>query len=113
MRLLIVEDENDIAKKVEATCVSDGFICHIAETGTDALEMLKIYDYETVILDLMLPDINGFEVLSRIRSIKNATPIVVLSGLSATDDKVKCLTMGADDYLTKPFSKFELMARIY
>lgn len=113
MRLLVVEDENSIAQRIEAVCVSDGLHCHIAETGTDALEMIKFYDYEAVILDLMLPDIDGFEVLSRIRSIKNNTPIIVLSGLCSTDDKVKCLTMGADDYITKPFSKVELLARLY
>ena len=113
MRLLIVEDEIGIAKRIEDACVADGFICHISESGSDALEMIKFYDYEAVILDLMLPDIDGFEILSRIRAIKNSTPIIVLSGLSSTDDKVKCLTLGADDYLTKPFSKIELLARIY
>lgn len=113
MILLVVEDENSIASRIETTCVSDGLSCHIAENGADALEMIKFYDYDAVILDLMLPDIDGFEVLSRIRSIKNNTPVIILSGLSSTDDKVKCLTMGADDYLTKPFSKVELLARIY
>lgn len=112
MRLLIVEDEKGVAKRVQAACVSGGVNCHKAETGAEALQMLKVYDYEIIILDLMLPDLDGFEILSRIRTIKNTTPILVLSGLSATDDKVKCLTMGADDYLTKPFSKTELMARI-
>ena len=113
MRLLVVEDESGIAKRIEAACTSDGLICHIAETGSDGLEMLKFYDYEAVILDLVLPDIDGFEVLSRIRAIKNSTHIIVLSGLSSTDDKVRCLTLGADDYITKPFSKVELLARIY
>ena len=113
MRLLVVEDENSIAQRIESACASDGLHCHIAETGTEALEMIKLYDYEAIILDLMLPDIDGFEVLSRIRSIKNNTPIIVLSGLSSTDDKVKCLTLGADDYVTKPFSKIELLARLY
>ncbi|MDR0744792.1 MAG: response regulator transcription factor [Holosporales bacterium] len=114
MRLLIVEDELGIAKRIESACTSEGFICHMAESGSEALEMLKVYDYGAIILDLILSDgIDGFEVLSRIRAIKNTTPIIVLSGLNATDDKVKCLTMGADDYITKPFSKTELKARIY
>ena len=113
MRVLVIEDEAAIARRIEVCCVSDGFSCHIAENGTDALEMLKLYGYDTVILDLMLPDIDGFEILSRVRAIKNDTPVIVLSGLNATDDKVKALTMGADDYLTKPFSKVELLARIY
>ncbi|MDR0942807.1 MAG: response regulator transcription factor [Holosporales bacterium] len=113
MRLLIVEDESSIAQRIETTCISDGISCDIAEDGTEALEMIKLYDYDAVILDLMLPDINGFEVLSRLRAIKNGTPVIILSGLNSTDDKVKCLTIGADDYLTKPFSKVELLARIY
>lgn len=113
MKLLVVEDEINIAHRIEAACEDDGFSCDIADNGSDALEMMKFYDYDIVILDLMLPDIDGFEILSRIRSIKNNTPIIILSGLNAIDDKVKCLTMGADDYLTKPFSKIELLARIY
>ena len=113
MRLLVVEDEIGIAHRIETTCLADGFSCDIAETGSDALEMMKFYDYDAIVLDLMLPDINGFEILSRIRAIKNTTPVIILSGLNGIDDKVKCLTMGADDYLTKPFSKVELLARIY
>ncbi|MDR1288943.1 MAG: response regulator transcription factor [Holosporales bacterium] len=113
MRLLVVEDEVSIAHRIESACSSDGLLCHLVSTGTEALEMLKFYDYEAVILDLVLPDINGFEIISRIRAIKNMTPIIILSGLSSIDDKVKCLTLGADDYLTKPFSKVELLARIY
>ena len=113
MKLLIVEDEIGIARRIENTVVSDGFSCDIAENGSDALEMMKFYDYDLIILDLMLPDIDGFEILSRIRAIKNTTPVIILSGINTIDDKVKCLTMGADDYLTKPFSKVELLARIY
>ena len=112
MRVLIVEDEGAIARRVEATCVEEGFACDIAATGSDALSMIKFYDYDTLILDLILPDIDGFEILSRIRAIKNSTPVIVLSGLNAINDKVKCLSIGADDYLTKPFSKVELLARI-
>jgi two-component system cell cycle response regulator CtrA len=113
MRLLVVEDESNVAKKVESICMADGLVCHIAENGEDALEMLKFYDYGAIILDLMLPDMDGTEVLSRLRAINNNTPIIILSGLNSTDDKVRCLTLGADDYLTKPFSKIELLARIY
>ncbi|MDR2666883.1 MAG: response regulator transcription factor [Holosporales bacterium] len=113
MRVLVVEDDGNIARRVETICATDSLPCHIAENGEEALEMLKFYDYDIVILDLMLPDIDGFEVLSRLRAIRNDTPVIVLSGLNATDDKVKCLTIGADDYLTKPFSKVELLARIY
>lgn len=113
MKLLIVEDEINVARRIESTCAIEGFTCDLAENGSDALELVKFYDYDAIVLDLMLPDIDGFEILSRVRSIKNNTPVIILSGLNAVDDKVRCLTMGADDYLTKPFSKIELLARIY
>lgn len=113
MRLLIVEDEGNISKRIERACTSNGFKCQITTNGIEALDMLKFYDYEAIILDLMLPDIDGFEILSRIRAIRNCTPVIVLSGLTSTEDKVKCLTLGADDYLTKPFSKVELLARLH
>ena len=113
MKILVVEDESNIAHRVKMTCTDEGFSCDIAENGIEALEMMKFYEYDAVILDLILPDIDGFEVLSRVRKIKNTTPVIVLSGLNAVDDKVKCLSIGADDYLTKPFSKVELLARIY
>ncbi len=75
--------------------------------------MIQFYDYDAIILDLVLPDMSGFQILEKIKTIKENTPVVILSGLSSIDDKVKCLSAGADDYLTKPFSKIELLARIY
>lgn len=113
MRLLVVEDEKKISQRIEATCASEGLNCHIAETGIEALEMTRLYDYAAIILDILLPDICGFDIISRLRAINNTTPILVLSGLVSTEDKVKSLTIGADDYITKPFSKSELLARIY
>ena len=113
MRLLVVEDEVDISRRIEAACASDGLNCHTAETGAEALEMTQIYDYAAIILDILLPDICGFDIISRLRAINDNTPILILSGLSSTEDKVKSLTMGADDYITKPFSKSELLARVY
>jgi two-component system cell cycle response regulator CtrA len=113
VRLLVVEDDPDVARRIEAACSADGFSAHIADDGIAALEMLKAYDYDAMILDLMLPDMMGFEVLTRLRSVRNNTPVIVLSGLNSTEEKVKCLTAGADDYITKPFSRVELIARIY
>jgi two-component system cell cycle response regulator CtrA len=113
VRLLIVEDDSSIAHCIEATCIADRMICHLAEDGVAALEMIRTCDYDAVVLDLMLPDINGFEILARLRSIKIGTPVIVLSGLDTIEDKVRCLTIGADDYITKPFSRIELVARIY
>jgi two-component system cell cycle response regulator CtrA len=80
--------------------------------GEDGLEIGKLYDYDIIILDLMLPDIDGYEVLRRMRAAKIQTPILILSGLSGLDEKIKGLGFGADDYLTKPFDKRELVARI-
>src|SRR5690606_27641452 len=89
-----------------------GFIVDITDLGEDGLEIGKLYDYDIIILDLMLPDIDGYEVLRRLRASKVETPILILSGLSELDNKLKGLGFGADDYLTKPFDKRELIARI-
>lgn len=113
MRLFIIEDDADIAKRIENICNSDSFICHTSESGIDAVEMVQLYDYAAIILDLMLPDMDGFEVLKRIRSIRNNTPVIILSGISMVDEKVKCFSLGADDYITKPFSKSEFLARVH
>ncbi|CAN0601625.1 unnamed protein product, partial [Ectocarpus sp. 12 AP-2014] len=91
---------------------AEGIICDTAEVGADGIEIGKIYDYDIILLDLMLPDIDGYEVLLRLRSAKVKTPILILSGLSSVDQKIKGLGFGADDYLTKPFNKGELVARI-
>ena len=113
MRLLIVEDEKDVAHRIASTCSSEGFNCHIAEHGAEALEMIQLYDYAAIVLDILLPDISGFDIVSRLRSVGNATPVLMLSGLTDSNDKVKSLSIGADDYITKPFNKSELLARIY
>ena len=91
---------------------SEGYVCDTTDMGEDGLEIGKLYDYDIIILDLMLPDIDGYEVLRRLRAARVRTPILILSGLSGLDDKIKGLGVGADDYLTKPFDKRELVARI-
>jgi two-component system cell cycle response regulator CtrA len=91
---------------------SEGFVCDTTDLGEDGLEIGKIYDYDIIILDLMLPDIDGYEVLRRLRAARVKTPILILSGLSELDNKLKGLGFGADDYITKPFDKRELVARI-
>ncbi|MEX2642779.1 MAG: response regulator transcription factor, partial [Acetobacterales bacterium] len=80
--------------------------------GLDGLEIGRLYDYDLIILDLMLPDMNGYEVLRRLRDSRVTTPVLILSGLSEMDDKIKGLGFGADDYLTKPFDRRELLARM-
>jgi len=112
MRVLLVEDDASTARSIELALASEGIICDTAELGEEGLEVGKIYDYDIIILDLILPDIDGYEVLLRLRSAKVKVPILILSGLSSADQKIKGLGFGADDYLTKPFNRGELIARI-
>ena len=113
MRVLLVEDDSSTARSIELMLKSEGVVCDMTDLGEDGLEIGKLYDYDIIILDLMLPDIDGYEVLRRLRDARVATPILILSGLSDTDAKLKGLTTGADDYLVKPFDKRELIARIH
>ena len=113
MRVLLVEDDTSTAKSIEMMLRSDGYVIDVTDLGEDGLEIGKLYDYDIIILDLMLPDIDGYEVLRRLRAAQVRTPILILSGLTELDHKVKGLGFGADDYLTKPFHKRELIARIH
>jgi two-component system cell cycle response regulator CtrA len=112
MRVLLVEDDSATARSIELALASEGIVCDSARLGEEGLEIGKLYDYDIIILDLMLPDIDGYEVLLRLRSAKVKIPILILSGLSGVDQKIKGLGFGADDYLTKPFNRGELLARI-
>lgn len=113
MRILLIEDDSTTSKSLETLIRSEGFVCDTTDLGEDGLEIGKLYDYDLIILDLMLPDIDGYEVLRRLRASQVKTPVLILSGLNEIDDKVKGLGFGADDYLTKPCNKVELMARIH
>ncbi len=112
MRVLLVEDDSSTAKSIEFMLKSDGYIVDTTDLGEDGLDLGKIYDYDIIILDLMLPDMDGYDVLKGFRAAKIDTPILILSGLTELDNKLKGLGFGADDYLTKPFDKRELVARI-
>ena len=112
MRVLLVEDDPTTAQSIEMMLKSAGMVVDATDLGEDGLEIGKLYDYDIIILDLMLPDIDGMEVLRRLRDARVETPVLILSGLTESGQKVKGLGTGADDYLTKPFNKEEFIARI-
>ena len=112
MRVLLVEDDLTAARGITLMLKSSNAVVDHADTGEEALELSRHYDYDIVVLDLMLPDMEGYEVIRRMRLGRNNTPVLVLSGLSRPQAKVKALGMGADDFMTKPFDKAELLARM-
>src|SRR5690242_1798347 len=112
MRVLLVEDDAATAASIELMLKKESFIVDTTDLGEDGLEIGKIYDYDIIILDLMLPDIDGYEVLRRLRAARVRTPILILSGLAELDNKIKGLGFGAGDFVAKPFDRRELIARI-
>ena len=113
MRVLLVEDDPTTQQSIKMMLEAAGMVVDATDLGEDGLEIGKLYDYDIIVLDLMLPDMDGMEVLRELRSAKVATPVLILSGLAESENKVKGLGTGADDYLTKPFNKDELIARIH
>src|SRR6202140_4517755 len=113
MRVLLIEDDSSIAQSIELMLKSESFNVYTTDLGEEGIDPGKLYDYDILLLDLNLPDMSGFDVLRSLRVSKVETPILILSGLAGVDDKVKGLGFGADDYMTKPFHKDELVARIH
>ncbi len=112
MRLLVVEDEKRIADFLCRGLQGAGYAVDAAASGSAALDLARAADYDLVILDLMLPDMDGLEVLQRIRDGEAGPPVLILSARGALEDRVKGLETGADDYLVKPFAFVELLARV-
>ena len=112
MRVLLVGDDEQTATSIKMMLLNENVICDTTDLAEDGLEIGKIYQYDIILLDLMLPDIEGYEVLRRMRAARMRTPILILSGLADLDHKIKGLGFGADDFLTKPFDRRELIARI-
>ena len=102
-----------MAQSIELMLKSEGFNVYTTDLGEEGVDLGKLYDYDIIILDLQLPDMSGFDVLKQLRVNKIATPILILSGSTQVENKVKGLGFGADDYMTKPFHKDELVARIH
>jgi two-component system, cell cycle response regulator CtrA len=113
MRVLLVEDDSATARSIELMLKSERFNVYATDLGEEGIDLGKIYDYDIILLDLNLPDMSGFEVLRKLRISRVKTPILILSGLAAIEDKIKGLGFGADDYMTKPFHKDELIARVH
>ena len=111
-RLLLVDDEENLRSMLEAALRHVGFDVHPAATGREALERVPEVRPDLIVLDVMLPDLDGFEVCRRLRAEGSRTPVLFLTARDGTDDKVRGLTLGGDDYLVKPFSLEELVARI-
>jgi len=112
MRLLVVEDEKRIADFLSRGLESAGYAVDVAHTGGSAIEMVHATEYDLIILDLGLPDMDGLTVLLKIRNRKVSPPVLILSARDQVDDRVKGLEGGADDYLVKPFAFVELLARV-
>ena len=111
MRILVVEDEKKVAGFIKKGMEEETYAVDIAEDGEEGLAMAEINQYDLIILDLMLPKMDGLEVLDRCREKKTNTPIILLTARDSVEDKVTGLNKGADDYLTKPFAFSELLAR--
>lgn len=113
MRVLLIEDDPATAQSLELMLKAEGMNVYHTDLGEEGIDLAKLYDYDIILLDLGLPDISGFEVLRSLRVTKIKTPVLIVSELGGIEDKVRGLGHGADDYLTKPFHKDELVARIH
>jgi two-component system cell cycle response regulator CtrA len=113
MRVLLIEDDRSIAQSIELVLQSESLNVYTTDLGEEGVDLGKLYDYDIILLDLNLPDMSGFDVLRSLRLSKVNTPILILSGATGIEEKVRGLGCGADDYVTKPFHKTELIARIH
>src|SRR5471030_3148287 len=113
MRVLLIEDDSATARGIEMMLKGEGFNVYSTELGEEGIDLGKLYDYDLILLDMNLPDMSGMDVLRTLRVGRIDTPVMILSGTSEIDTKVKTFSGGADDYMTKPFHKDELVARIH
>jgi two-component system, cell cycle response regulator CtrA len=112
MRVLLIEDDSATAQSIALMLKSESFNVYRTDLGEEGIDLGKIYDYDIILLDLNLPDMSGFEVLRSLRVSRVKAPILILTGLDTIEDKVRGLGFGADDYITKPFHRDDLVARI-
>ena len=112
MRVLLIEDEPTTSRAIELMLTTVGFNVYATDLGEEGLDLGKLYDYDIILLDLNLPDLHGYDVLKKLRAAKVQTPVLILSGIAELDSKVRSFSFGTDDYVTKPFHRDELVARI-
>lgn len=113
MKILIIEDENELADSISEYLSEENYLCEFARTYNQALDKIGSFHYDCVLLDIMLPDGNGMNILEELKRQDKQDGVIIISAKNALDDKIKGLQIGADDYLTKPFHLSELAARIY
>jgi two-component system cell cycle response regulator CtrA len=113
MRILLVEDDPTTSRSIELMLTHANLNVYCTDLGEEGIDLAKLYDYDLILLDLNLPDMNGHEVLRQLRMSRIATPILILSGADDTENKIRGFGFGADDYMTKPFHREELVARIH
>src|SRR5436853_6005650 len=113
MRVLLIEDEPTTAKAIELMLSTEGFNVYTTDLGEEGLDLGKLYDYDIICLDLNLPDMHGYDVLKKLRTAKVGTPVLILSGVAELDSEVRALGFGADDYVTKPFHRDDMVALIH
>jgi len=113
MRILLVEDDPTTSRSIELMLTHANLNVYCTDLGEDGIDLAKLYDYDLILLDLSLPDMSGHEVLRHLRLARVETPILILSGADDTESKLKGFGFGADDYMTKPFNREELVARIH
>ncbi len=113
MRILLVEDDPTTSRSIELMLTHANLNVYCTDLGEEGIDLAKLYDYDLILLDLNLPDMNGHEVLRQLRLARIDTPILILSGADDTDNKIRGFGFGADDYMTKPFHREELVARIH
>ena len=113
MRVLLIEDDPSTAESIELILRKADLNTYVTDSGEEGIELAKLYDYDLILLDLSLPDMDGYEVLRKLRLSRIGTPTLILTGQDGIDSKLKGFSVGADDYLTKPFNREELIARIH
>ncbi len=113
MKILIIEDEMELAKSISEYLSDESYLCEYATTFQQALYKIESFDYDCILLDIMLPDGNGMKLLETLEQMKKQDGVIIISAKNSLEDKIKGLQIGADDYLTKPFHLAELSARVF